>query len=129
MKVFLRLISYVLLIVVFLCNGTTLAATDTVYADSGLCDIHNRVCASIRITFDINEDIMQIRGRMYRPAGEGTLRFFLRGITPLNEAIVHIVEIDVKGQYNEIIRYKFRPPLSNQTEWSLKEMMFDPLPK
>ena len=120
-----------LILLVALLNGSALswAATEIIFSDSSVCDFHDLVCANVRITFDINEKVMEIHGRVYRAHGKGVLTFYLNGITPINEQISHPVTIEVKGHYNEIIRAKFQPPLSNQTEWSLQEVVFDPEPK
>lgn len=104
------------------------ARSETLFADSRLCDFHNFICANIRIAYEYNEKIMHIRGRIHKPHGKGLLTFYMEGITPINERISLPITIEVRGQYNEIISKKLQTPLSNRTEWSLKEMVFDPEP-
>ena len=113
--------------VLLLCASVSTHA-DVIFYDPGLCDFHKRVCANIRVSFDINSKVMEISGRLYKPDGEGTLKFHFTGITPLDEAVNYTVDIEVKGIYNEILRAKLQPPYSNETLWSLQEMVFDPYP-
>ncbi len=102
------------------------AATETIAQGSSLCDASGIVCMNGKITYSRGEKSISINGRLRKTHGPGLLSFQLQGITPIKEIIVHAVDFDIEGKYSEIIRTKFRPPLSSQTEWSLKEIIFIP---
>ena len=117
---------YVILIGLLSVSSFSHAEIDIIFYDSAACDFHNRVCGNFRITHSRNDNIIEIRGRTSKPAGAGDLVFHFQGITPLNETIEHQIMINLKGRYNEIVSAKFKPPLSNETEWSLKTFVFEP---
>lgn len=111
---------------VWLFSMPALAAWETILSTSSICDQEEQVCLQSNIRFEPNSKVMDIRGRLYKTAGPGTLTFEFFGTTPLNEQVYHSTSVHIRGRYNESIAHKIGPPYSNRTSWSLSRIVFEP---
>lgn len=102
------------------------AAWEPVLEQGSVCDTSDRVCFQGSIDFDPNKKVIEIRGRLYKTAGEGVLTFEFTGETPLGENVFHPATVNIQGRYSESISHKLGPPYSNQTDWSLYRLTFTP---
>lgn len=105
---------------------SALAAWETLHSSSSICDTDNQVCLQTTILFESNSKVIEIRGRLHRTAGPGTLTFEFFGTTPLGEQVYHASSTEVRGRYSESISHKFGPPYSNRTAWALHRITFRP---
>ncbi len=96
--------------------------------DEQLCDVQRTACLDGVLTYEVNERLLWLRGRMTTSAGAGTLQIILRGANRLGHVRYAPMEVALRGHKGEIVDFRMIPDHPDVADWAIDRIGFVPAP-
>ena len=97
---------------------------DYLFKDKRVCDTQNVFCFRGTLSFDSNPRLLHLRARVQTAPGPGMLRIRLRGANELGHRRLAPVEVQLRGNYSEIINHRMVPDHPDVYEWHVDVVEF-----
>jgi hypothetical protein len=101
----------------FFVAGAFAGPRDYLFKDKRVCDTQNVFCFRGTLSFDSNPRLLHLRARVQTAPGPGMLRIRLRGANELGHRRLAPIEIQIRGNYSEIINHRMVPDHPDVYEW------------
>jgi hypothetical protein len=116
-------------------SGLALAATLATAAplrylarDQDLCDSERAACLDATLSYERNERLLWLHGRVRFAPGPGLLTIMLKGTTRLGHARYAPMEIKLRGRPTEIVDFKMIPDHPDVENWEISRISFSMSP-
>lgn len=98
------------------------------YVERGglLCDTAETVCLRGTLTYQPNERLLRLRGRVQFAPGPGELRILMTGENRRGDRRYAPMEITLRGKYSEIVDFKMIPDHPDVDAWQIDRISFAP---
>ncbi len=93
-----------------------------------LCDVARTACLDGTLTYEVNERLLWLRGRMTTAAGAGTMQITVRGTNRLGHVRYAPMEIVLRGHAGEIVDFRMIPDHPDVADWTIDRIGFLPAP-
>ena len=121
-----RLLAAVLLGLVF-ASVALAGPTETIIGKNTLfCDDANSVCLRGTLTYRSNPRMLDLRSRVQRATGPGLLKIRLVGENADGHARRTTIEIEIRGDYSEIVSTRLITDHPDVYSWELDSISFEP---
>lgn len=90
------------------------------------CASDRSLCLYGTISFEPNPRIIELRSRIQKQSGPGTLRLDFTGQSRQGDYRRTEAVLDVRGRASEIVNHRFRPDAPDALSWKLVAMTFTP---
>ena len=97
---------------------------DYLFKDKRVCDTQNVFCFRGTLSFDSNPRLLYLRARVQTAPGPGMLRIRLRGANELGHRRLAPIEVQIRGNYSEIINHRMVPDHPDVYEWHVDVVEF-----
>ena len=97
---------------------------DYLFKDKRVCDTQNVFCIRGTLSYDSNPRLLHLRARVQTAPGPGMLRIRLRGANELGHRRLAPIEVQVRGNYSEIINHRMVPDHPDVYEWHVDLVEF-----
>ena len=91
-----------------------------------LCDADRIICIHGTLTYDVNDRLLWLRGRVQAAAVPGVLRITVRGSNRLGHERFAPMEIALRGRATEIVDFRMVPDWPDVANWSIDRIDFLP---
>jgi len=117
----------VLGLLVALASAPSLASRTLYLArDDLICDGERIICIAGVLSYDVNDRLLWLRGRVQFATVPGLLQITLRGSNPLGHARYAPMEIQLRGRATEIVDFKMIPDYPDVANWAIDRIVFLP---
>ena len=110
--------------VMLLVTGAYAGPRDYLFKDKRVCDTQNVFCFRGTLSYDSNPRLLHLRERIQTAPGPGMLRIRLRGGNELGHRRLAPIEVEVRGNYSEIINHRMVPDHPDVYEWHVDLVEF-----
>ena len=100
--------------------------TNLTGSNATLCDDDNRVCVRGSIVYRHNPRLLELRSRLRKADGPGTLRLRFSGQTREGFPRFTTMEVPVRGRLSEIVNHKLVTDHPDVDGWTLDWIRFSP---
>jgi hypothetical protein len=97
---------------------------DYLFKDKRVCDTQNVLCFRGTLSFDSNPRLLHLRARVQTAPGPGMLRIRLRGANEPGHRRLAPIEVQIRGNYSEIINHRMVPDHPDVYEWHVDVVEF-----
>ena len=97
---------------------------DFLFRNERVCDSENVFCFHGTMTYDSNPRLLHLRARVKTAPGPGMLRIRLRGANELGHRRLAPFEVQVRGNFSEIINHRLIPDHPDVYEWTIERVEF-----
>lgn len=104
------------------CNA--LAERHYLKKDEVFCDSNRQLCLHGTLSYNENPRVIELRARIQKQTGAGTLRLELTGTTRQGDLRRTEIVLTVRGKHSEIVRHQMRPDAPDVQNWQLLTMAF-----
>ena len=119
--------SVTFLVTALLAAGAAHAATLRYLArDTLLCEPTKAACVRGTLTWEGNDRLLQLRGRVVSAPGPGLIQITLAGTTRLGYRRYAPMEIRIRGRPTEIVNFKMIPDYPDVYDWIIYRVAFVP---
>lgn len=103
-------------------------ASRTLYLarDEPLCDGPRTLCIDGTLTYDVNDRLLWLRGRVRATAVPGTLRITVKGTNRLGHVRYAPLEVRLRGRASEIVDFRMIPDHPDVANWAIDRVDFVP---
>jgi len=103
-------------------------ASRTLYLarDEPLCDGPRTLCVDGTLTYDVNDRLFWLRGRVRATAVPGTLRITVKGTNRLGHVRYAPLEVPLRGRASEIVDFRMIPDHPDVANWAIDRVVFVP---
>lgn len=114
----------------FTLTSTPALASRTLYlADEELiCDSDRVICVDGTLSYDVNERLLWLRGRVRFTTVPGLLQITVKGSTRLGHVRYAPMEIELRGKASEIVDFKMIPDYPDVANWAIDRIVYLPAP-
>ena len=99
---------------------------DYLFQDERVCDAQQVLCFRGTLSYESNPRLLHLRARVRSAPGPGLLRIRLAGTNQLGHRRLAFLEVQVRGQYSEIINHRMIPDHPDVNEWEIEVVEFNP---
>jgi hypothetical protein len=92
--------------------------------DENLCDAAETVCLAATLSYERNDRVLWLRGRVRFGPGPGLLTITLKGSTRLGYVRYAPMEIELRGRPTEIVDFKMIPDYPDVYNWEIDRIGF-----
>jgi hypothetical protein len=103
---------------------TLAAALDYLARDELLCAPAGSPCIRGTLTFERNERLLRLRGRVTSASGPGLLIITVTGTSRLGQRHYAPMEIEIRGRPTEIVDFRMIPDHPGVYRWALDGVRF-----
>jgi hypothetical protein len=94
--------------------------------NSTLCDDRERLCIEASVTWEPNERLVELYGRVKATARPGVFVIVLVGHARDGTARYAEMRVPLEGRYSEIARHKMIPDWPEVQDWAIDHARFEP---
>jgi hypothetical protein len=111
---------------IMLFAAVELSASEIEYLKNSesFCDTTGEVCLRGTISYRVNSRVLQLRARLVKASGPGRLLIGVTGVNRLGYPRRADIEIDIRGNYSEIVRTEMIPDAPDVYSWELDTIRF-----
>jgi hypothetical protein len=108
-----------------LAAGTALAARTLYLArDEVICDARRIICIDGTLSYDVNDRLLWLRGRVQAATAPGLLQITVRGSNRLGHVRFAPMEIQLRGRATEIVDFRMIPDWPDVANWSIDRIEY-----
>lgn len=96
--------------------------------DELLCDPAETTCIRATLTYEKNDRLLQLRGRVVNATGAGMVTISLTGTTRQGFRRHSPMEIQIRGKETEIVDFKMIPDYPDVYDWAIDAVAFKAAP-
>lgn len=110
-----------------LASATGLASRTIYLAENELiCDGERILCIDGTLSYDVNDRLLWLRGRVQATAAPGVLEITVTGTNRLGHVRSAPMEIALRGRATEIVDFRMIPDHPDVENWSIGHIVFKP---
>lgn len=94
--------------------------------DELLCEPSQTTCLRATLTWEANERLLRLRGRVQSASGPGVLQIIVTGTTRQGYRRYAPMEIEIRGRPTEIVDFKMIPDHPDVYDWLIDRVAFRP---
>ena len=94
--------------------------------DELLCEPSRATCVRATLTYESNERLLRMRGRVMSATGPGLLQITLTGTDQHGDHRYAPMEIAIRGRPTEILDFKMIPDYPDVYDWIIYQIAFTP---
>lgn len=118
-----RLLAVIAGLVAALAAGTALAARTLYLArDEPICDASRIICIDGTLSYDVNDRLLWLRGRVQAATVPGVLQITVRGSNRLGHVRFAPMEVALRGRATEIVDFRMLPDWPDVANWSIERI-------
>jgi hypothetical protein len=91
-----------------------------------LCEPSKATCVRATLSYEQNERLLRLRGRLVSAPGPGIMRITVTGTTRQGYRRYAPMEIPIRGQPTEIVNFKMIPDHPDVYDWIIDRVEFIP---
>jgi len=91
-----------------------------------ICDGERILCVDGTLTYDVNDRLLWLRGRVQATTVPGILQITVKGSNRLGHVRYAPMEIELRGRASEIVDYRMIPDYPDVENWSIDRIVFVP---
>jgi hypothetical protein len=119
--------SRVLVSLALLASATALASRTLYLAENALiCDSDRVLCVDGTLSYDVNDRLLWLRGRVQSTTVPGVLEITVKGTNRLGHVRYAPMEIQLRGRASEIVDFRMIPDYPDVENWSIDRIAFVP---
>lgn len=97
--------------------------------DERLCDEGGLACLDASLSYDVNDRVLWLRGRVTGAPGPGRLGIVVRGTNRLGHVRYAPLEVELRGRSSEIVDHRVIPDHPDVANWAIHRITFEPAPR
>lgn len=101
-------------------------ASRTLYLaeDEAICDGERLVCIDGTLSYDVNDRLLWLRGRVQFTTVPGLLQITVKGSNRLGHVRYAPMEIELRGKASEIVDFRMIPDYPDVANWAIDHIVY-----
>lgn len=110
--------------VLFMLPSAHAGPREYLFHNERVCDAQQVLCFRGTFSYESNSRLLHLRARVRSAPGPGLLRIRLAGANQQGHRRLAFFEVQVRGQYSEIINHKMIPDHPDVSVWAIEVVEF-----